>query len=84
MQPRRFVVCASVLGAFGVAAGEAHAGLSITPTRDAMTLVNRLVATGITVVKATYTGGSVINPMSGYASSEAAGLYSGGPLNIRD
>ena len=75
------------VGALGAVTGTAHAGLSITPTRDATTLVNRLVSTGITVVNATFKGGEVVE--EGFwgdftVIGQPAGLYTGGPLNMRD
>ena len=64
--------------------GVAHAQLRITPTRDAQTLVGKLVGEGINVTGATYSGGSVLDPFFGLPIGEAAGVFTGGPEGIRD
>lgn len=70
--------------AASVAPTTAHAQLRVTPTRDAQTLVQNLVGQGITVQGATYSGGSVLDPLFGLPIGEAAGVFTGGPQGIRD
>ncbi len=75
------VATALMLCAFTV---PAHAQLSITPTRDAQTLVNKLVGAGITVQNATFTGGQTVDMLWGSVIGEPAGTFANGPESIRD
>ena len=65
-------------------AAPAHAQLSITPTRNAQALVNKLVGTGITVQNATFTGGQAVDMIWGSVIGEPAGTFANGPESIRD